>query len=93
MGEEEKIFKYKDGDRLIIADKGRKSNKMFEDWKIPFARVLQFWGYVKYGYSSKCRNLENVNVEVDGGVEGGEGVRETGDVFHPRWPWHVLLVI
>ena len=36
-------------------------------------------------------NLENVDVEVDGWVESGEGVGEASDIFDPSRPGYLLL--
>ena len=37
-------------------------------------------------------DLEHVDVEVDGGVEGGEQVGDAGHVLHPGRPDHLLVV-
>ena len=37
-------------------------------------------------------HLKHVDVEVDGGVEGGEQVGDAGHVLHPRRPDHLLRI-
>ena len=37
-------------------------------------------------------DLEHVDVEVDGGVEGGEQVGDAGHILHPGRPDHLLVV-
>jgi len=37
--------------------------------------------------------LEHVDVEVDGGVEGGEQVGDAGHVLHPGRPDHLLALL
>ena len=35
--------------------------------------------------------LDQVDVEVDRGVEGSQRMRDACDVFDPNWPRHLLL--